>query len=249
MDQQAADYAVQYPYPRRRSIRFLLRQGIRLAFALLSDLRIIGRDNLPPEGPLIVVANHFHFLDPLAVIRATTWPMEFLAGLQNPNAPPALSWITRVWGVYTVRRGSASRTAMRASLAVLEQGGVLGVFPEGGSWASVLRPARPGAAYLAAQSGARLLPMGLYGFGDVFTSIARCRRVTATVEIGKPFGPFELEGRGQARRQRLEEMGHEIMLKISELIPPELRGVYSDDPEIRAAAQEAAIYPHDDLMG
>ncbi len=249
MDQQAASHAVQFPYPRKRSIRYLLRQGIRLTFALLTDLRVIGRENLPKTGPLIVVANHFHFLDPLAVIRATPWPMEFLAGLQNPNAPPTLSWITRVWGVYTVRRGAASRTAMRASLAVLEQDGVLGVFPEAGSWAAVLRPARPGAAFLAAQSGAPLVPMGLDGFVDVFPSIARGRRTRATVRIGQPFGPFRVEGSGQVRRQRLEEIGHEIMLKIAELIPPERRGVYSDDPEIRAAAQEAAIYPHEDLMG
>lgn len=249
MDQHAGDYAAQYPYPRRLAIRFLLRQGIRLTFALLSDLRITGRENLPETGPLIVVANHFHFLDPLAVIRAAPWPLEFLAGLQNPNAPRTLSWITRVWGVYTVRRGSASRTAMRASLAVLEQGGVLGVFPEGGSWAPVLRPARPGTAYLAAQSGARLLPMGLDGFLNVFSGVARLRHARASVRIGKPFGPFQVEGRGQARRTQLEDIGHEIMLRIAELIPPERRGVYSDDPEIRAAAQEAAVYPHEDLMG
>jgi 1-acyl-sn-glycerol-3-phosphate acyltransferase len=239
MDRQAGDCADQYPYPRRLAIRFLLRQGIRFSFALLSNLRITGRENLPAAGPLIVVANHFHFLDPLAVIRATPWPMEFLAGLQNPDAPKTLSWITRVWGVYTVRRGAASRTAMRASLSVLEQGGVLGVFPEGGSWASVLRPARPGTAYLAAQSGARLLPMGLDGFLDVFPSVARLRRARATVRIGRPFGPFHVEGRGHARRQQLEDIGNKIMLRIAELIPPDRRGVHSDDPEI----------PHENLMG
>lgn len=249
MEEQSDKAGSQYPYPRRLPIRFALRVGIRLAMATLTRLRIVGQENLPKSGPLMVVANHFNFIDPVAVIRATPWPLEFLAGHQNPDAPRTLSWITRVWGVYTVRRGSASRAAMRASMAVLSQGGVLAVFPEGGSWAPVLRPARPGAAYLAVKTDVPLLPIGLDGFVDVFPSLGRLRRAEATVRIGKPFGPFRASGRGREQRAQLDEIGHQIMRQIADLIPPERRGVYSDDPSIRAAAQEAAIYPHDDLMG
>jgi hypothetical protein len=67
------------------------------------------------------------------------------------------------------------------------------------------------------------------------------------VRIGKLLGPFHAEGRGQARRQRIDEIGHEIMRHIAELIPPTSRGYYSDDPAIRAAAEEAARYPWDDI--
>jgi len=72
----------------------------------------------------------------------------------------------------------------------------------------------------------------LYDFGN-----------SATVRIGKPFGPFHAKGRGRARRRQLEAIGHEIMQRIAELIPPERRGHYSDDPAIRAAAQGSEIYP------
>ena len=242
-------YVSQYPYPRRLATRFLLRQGIKAAMAVMSRLEIIGRENLPATGPLIVVANHFNFVDPVAVIRATPWPLDFLGGEVNPDAPGTLAWIRKVWGIYGVKRGSASRTAMRAAMAVLEQDGVLGVFPEGGAWAPVLRPARPGAAYLAVKTGAPLLPIGLDGMVDIFPSAGRLRRAKATVRIGKTFGPFTGTGRGREQRAQIDEIGHEIMRKIAELIPPERRGVYSDDPEIRAAAREAAIYPHDDLGG
>ena len=243
------DYTGQFPYPRRRIIRFFLRRGIRLAFKVLCRLHVEGRENLPASGPLLVVSNHFHFLDPVAVIGVTSWPLDFLAGLQMVNAPPAVTFLPKIWGVYSVRRGGASRDAMRAAAAVLAQGGVLGVMPEGGSWASVLRPARPGAAYLAAQTGAPLLPIGLDGLLDFFPSVGQGRRATVTVRIGRPFGPFQVTGHGRERREQLEEIGHEIMRRIAELIPPERRGVYSDDPAIRAAAQEAAVYPHDDLLG
>ena len=48
---------------------------------LLDRLEVQGRENIPPEGPLIVVANHFHFFDAVVLILAARWPMEFLADL------------------------------------------------------------------------------------------------------------------------------------------------------------------------
>jgi 1-acyl-sn-glycerol-3-phosphate acyltransferase len=247
MKSRHLQYQAQYPYPRRQVIRYALRKLIHLGFWLLADFEYAGEENLPSTGPLIVVANHFHFIDGLAIIRVTPWPMEFLAGSVNPNAPQAVTWLPKIWGMYTVRRGAASRNAMRASMSVLAQKGVVGIFPEGGNWATVLRPARPGTAYLAAQTEARLLPMGLDGLVDIFPSLGRGRRSKVTVRIGKPFGPFRLGERGQARREKLDDIGHEIMQHIAELLPPERRGVYSSDPAIRAAAQEAAIYPYHDL--
>jgi 1-acyl-sn-glycerol-3-phosphate acyltransferase len=237
----------EYPYPRRRVIRFLLRRLIDAAFAVLSDLHIVGTENLPKTGPLIVVANHFHFADGVAIIRATPWPLEYLAASQPQDAPWTLKWVPRTWGAYYVRRGAASRSAMRAALAVLAQDGVVGMFPEGGSWAPVLRPARPGTAYLAARTEAPLLPIGLDGLLDLFPSLRRGRRATVTVRIGQAFGPYRMEGRGPARRERLDSIGDEIMEQIAVLLPPERRGVYSSDPEIRAAAQGMAEYPYHDL--
>jgi 1-acyl-sn-glycerol-3-phosphate acyltransferase len=232
-----------FPYPRRRLIRSLLRQLSHAAFAVLTDLQIIGQGNLPERGPLLVVANHFSFIDPVAMVRATPWPLEFVGGFQMPNAPASVTWLPKVWGYYPVFRGTGSRYALRAAEAVLAQDGILGIFPEAGSWATVLRPPRPGAAFLAFRTGARILPMGFDGLPDVFPRLRKGRRARVTVRIGKPFGPFHATGRGQARRQQLDAIGHEIMQCIAELIPPERRGHYSEDPAVRAAAQGTEIYP------
>jgi 1-acyl-sn-glycerol-3-phosphate acyltransferase len=131
-------------------------------------------------------------------------------------------------------------------LARVAQHGVLGIFPEGGSWASVLRPARPGTAYLAVQSGAPLLPIGLDSLVDLFPRLRQGRCAPVTVRIGKPFGPFQAKEEGEARRSQLEKIGTEIMKHIAELIP-ERHGVLSTDPQIRATAQEVAAYPYDRL--
>lgn len=233
----------EFPYPRRRIVRSVMRRLIDLALSTLTDFHVVGRENLPDRGPLIVVANHFSFIDPVAVIRVAPWPIEFLGGFQLPNAPPVVTWIPRLWGYYPVFRGTGSRYAIQASEAILQQNGVLGIFPEGGSWATVLRPARPGTAFIATRTQAPILPIGLDGMPKVFPWLRRGKRAQVTVRIGKPFGPFTAEGRGRERREHLEAIGHEIMQRIAELIPPEKRGYYSPDPAIRAAAKGTEIYP------
>jgi 1-acyl-sn-glycerol-3-phosphate acyltransferase len=241
-----SDFPPEFRYPRRRVIRAILRRLIDVAFYVLTDFVIEGRENLPEGGPLLLVGNHFSFIDPVAMIYATPWPVEFVGGFHMPNAPPIVRWIPKVWGRYPVLRGTGSRYALRGAEAVLKQDGVLGIFPEGGGWATVLRPARPGAAYLAVRTGAPLLPMGFDGLIEVFPSLRKGRRARTTVRIGQPFGPFQATGRGRARRSQLDEIGHEIMKRIAGLIPPERRGHYSDDPAIRAAAQGTEIFPWDE---
>jgi 1-acyl-sn-glycerol-3-phosphate acyltransferase len=224
-------------------MRGILRQLIRMAFGVLTDFRIEGQENLPPGGPLILVGNHFSFIDPVAMIRVIPWQVEILGGDQNPGSPAWTRIFPKLWGRYSLYRGTGSRFALRAGEEILAQGGVLGIFPEAGNWATVLRPARPGTAFLAVRTGAPLLPMGFDGLLDVFPRLRQGHRARVTVRIGKLFGPFRVRGRGRERRRQLDEIGHEIMGRIADLIPPERRGHYSDDPAIRAAAQGTEIYP------
>lgn len=241
-----SDFEKDFPYPRRRLARWFFKRVIHVALAVLTDLEIEGQENLPEGGPLLVVANHFSFIDPVLMIRVVPWPLEFVGGFQMPNAPTLVRGLPDLWGYYPVYRGTGSRGALRAGETVLAQDGVLGIFPEAGNWATVLRPARPGTAFLAARTKARVLPLGFEGLLDVFPKLRQGRRAKVVARIGKPFGPFEVEGRGRKRRRRLDEIGHKIMKRIAELIPPERRGHYSDDPAVRAAAQGTEIYPWDE---
>ena len=187
-------------YPRRRFIRDVMRGIIYILFDLLSDLEISGREHLPAGGPLLVAANHFSFIDPALVVRVTPWPLEVIGGAQLPYAPFDGTWILKLWGYFPTHRGTCSRTALRSAEAVLAQGGVVGIAPEGGAWATVLRPARPGAAFLATRTGARILPVGIDGATDVFPSLRNGRRAHVTVRIDELFGPFQAGERGQKYR-------------------------------------------------
>lgn len=233
-------------YPRLRLSRSILRNLIHIAFNIVADIHVEGKENLPEQGPLLLVANHFSFLDPIAMIHVTRWPLEFLGGARTPNAPGSVSWLRKVWGIFPVYRGSVSRSALRSAESVLNQGGVVGIFPEAGNWATVLRPARPGTAYLAARTGTRIVPMGFSGLVDVFPKLRSGERARVDLRIGQPFGPFSVSGRGRDRRMQLDQIGHRIMEHIAELLPDRDRGHYADDPATRAAAQGTEIYPWGD---
>jgi 1-acyl-sn-glycerol-3-phosphate acyltransferase len=230
-------------YPRRRVIRHVLKNGIATIFRLTANFSVEGTENIPRGGPLLVVGNHFHFLDPLALIYATPWPLEFVGGAQTPNAPKAVGWISKLFGVIPTYRGTGSRETLQSSESVLKQKGVLAIFPEGGSWATVLRPARPGTAFLAYRTGAQILPVGLDGLVGYVGKIQRGERVNVNLRFGKPFGPFTGFKGSRPTREEMDEVGNEIMRNISVLIPPERRGFYSDDPTIREAARGTEIYP------
>lgn len=233
---------------RRRPVRFLLKKLSVPAFAALTRLEILGEENLPKTGPLLVVANHFSFIDPVAVVRMAPWPVEFVGGAVTPHAPLWTRVIPFLWGYHKLYRGTGSRDALRAAEDIMKRGGVLSIFPEGGNWATVLRPPRPGAAYLATRTGVLILPVGFYGFTEVFRSLGGGRRARVTINIGKPFGPFTASGFGREYRTRLDEIGHKIIHRIADLLPPELRGYYSDDPAIRAAAKGTERYPWADKI-
>jgi len=233
-------------YPRRRFIRWLLRSGIRTAFSTFSDLHVEGRENLPKEGPALVVANHFSFLDPVALIGITEQPLEFFSGLRNPGAPGWSTLFPRLWGVLRVRRGGSSREALLAGEQILNQKGILSIFPEGGNWATVLRPPRPGAALVAVRANVPIVPIGFDGLLGMFPLNAQ-KRAKVDIRIGKPIGPYSLNP-GVDLRQQLDEIGHAIMRAIAALIPAERRGFYSDDPRIQEAAKGTEKYPWEGLM-
>lgn len=238
---------IKFKYPRRRWFRTFLHYLSHLAFWLITDLTIVGKENIPEGEPFFVVGNHFSFIDPVCFVRIFNWPLEFVGGAQTPHAPTITKFIPKLWGYYPLYRGTGARESLRAAEQVIAHGGYLGIFPEGGSWAEVLRPARPGTAYLATRTGARILPVGLVGLNDVFP-LKLGKRAKIEFRIGKPFGPLKAEGRGRERRQQLDEMGHEIMRSIAELLPEEKRGSYSDDPAIREAAKEFEAYPWEDKL-
>lgn len=188
---------------KRKGPRKLLQWAAKFAFWLLTDLEIEGRGNFPEEGegPLLMVGNHFSMVDIAAFVRAAPYPAEFIGGAIFVNAPRFLAFLPRMWGYLPVFRGTGSTFAMREAEKILNRNGMLAIFPEGGSHGRMLRPPRPGAAFLAARTKARIIPIGLIGMDEVFEKLGKFKRPRVKIVVGEVFGPYEIKVREKKRRK------------------------------------------------
>nr|MCU0530257.1 1-acyl-sn-glycerol-3-phosphate acyltransferase [Cyanobium sp. Prado107] len=140
-----------------RLVRFLL---VFPVFQLLRG-RISGRAHVPRQGPVVVVANHGSHLDPPLLAHAVGRPVAYMAKAELFRVP-LLGRIIRACGAYPVTRGGSDREAIRTASDRLLAGWAVGVFIDGSRQRDgrVNHP-QPGAALLAARSGAPLLPVAI----------------------------------------------------------------------------------------
>ena len=149
-----------------------------------------GLEHVPMEGPLVVASNHGSHLDPPLLGHALGRPVAFMAKAEL-FAIPLLGSVIRACGAYPVRRGASDREAIRTATAKLEEGWATGVFLDGTRQANgrVNNPL-PGAALLAARSGAPLLPVAIVnshralGSGRIWP-----RLVPLQLRVGAPIPP------------------------------------------------------------
>lgn len=223
------DYIKKYPWPRRRFIRGVLSLGIEIVAGILVDWQVSGKENIPEKGPLLIVGNHFSFLDTVAPIHVTRWPLEFIGDFEMPNAPPIMRTFPGLWETLKIEQGTPNFEAMKASEAVLEQDGVLVIYPEGHVHDGPLNRALPGAAYMALRTGVPILPMGTISDNDwkLFGTIKEeKRRLKIFTKIGKVFGPIVTEHDARPSREEIRQAGELIMTKIAALLPEEFRGEF-----------------------
>jgi len=193
---------------------------------LLIRVKVAGLENVPPEGPLIIMINHINFLDGpivLATISRDVVAMGKAELFRNPILGP-LAWL---YGVFPVRRGEADRSALQRAHRVLTEGGAMLLSPEGHrSGHGRLQMAKKGIAFIALRANTVILPVAVSGIEGFWHNIARLRHTDAQVTIGQP---FRFVSKGEyTGRQPLREMTTEAMYLLASLLPPRNRGVYRD---------------------
>ncbi|WP_338038082.1 lysophospholipid acyltransferase family protein [Neosynechococcus sphagnicola] len=152
--------------------------------------RLYGAEQVPQQGPLIVVSNHASDFDPPMVSNCVGRPVAFMAKAELFQVP-ILGQAIQLYGAYPVKRGTGDRGAIRAALAMLENGWAVGVFLTGTRTADgeIIDP-KPGAAWIAAKAQAPLLPVSLWGTQKILRRGQRFPRpVPVTVRIGQPIAP------------------------------------------------------------
>jgi 1-acyl-sn-glycerol-3-phosphate acyltransferase len=211
-------------------IQHSIRGIFRFLFALLTRLRVEGRANLPARGGYILAANHLDILDaPLVFMlldRDDATGLVAKKYQKNPFLRPLINAVHGIW----LNREEADTKALRAARKHLQEGGILGIAPEGTrSPTGAMIPAKTGITYLAAIADVPIIPMAIWGTENGLKRVFTLQRPVINVHIGEPFvlPPVDRQNRDES----LEHNTELIMRRIAAMLPPQYRGVYDDKIE------------------
>jgi 1-acyl-sn-glycerol-3-phosphate acyltransferase len=221
----------------------LLVALIRLILPLQMRLRVVGAERCPRTGALIIVSNHLGLLDPAPIAVAVPRPMRILAKVEVFGWP-LVGKMARWAQIVPVRRGESDREALRRMEAALAAGGCILLMPEG-TYAKPPHPAsmlplKTGVAFLAARSGAMVLPIALTGSERVWHPKRGWRpwhRPRVTVTFGESYQPQIPTG--MSTKAAYQAVADEMGRRIAALLPEEYRGAYTLAAEASAGAGRA----------
>jgi 1-acyl-sn-glycerol-3-phosphate acyltransferase len=165
------------------------------ALGAIWGVKVTGLGSVPRSGPLIVAFNHSSLLDgPLVGAAIAPVRRPCFLGKRELFDNVLLGWFLPRAGAIPLERGTADHAAMRAALDLLGRGGSIGLSPEGTRVKPGVPPRapKPGVSFLAARSGALVLPAHLVGTAEF------PRRFPLEVRFGSPLPPPSAEGREAA---------------------------------------------------
>ena len=175
--------------------------------------RAIGAQNVPETGAAILAPNHFSYMDHFLIGIFIRRKVRFMA--KSQLFTPLARWVYLQGGVFPVRRGARDDEAFITAEAILEQSGVVAMYPEGGrSRTGDLQPqAKPGIGRLVLDSGAPVVPIAIYGSSRI-RNWKRLRFPAVRVQYGEP---LHFEREPGATRERQQEVADAIFAEIRAL--------------------------------
>lgn len=216
-------------YPRNVFVRGLFRGVVRSTLPLLSRTKITGLKNFPKQGPLIVVGNHTGAMEVALMGTYSPKAIEFMGAVEMPwNG--FLGKMIDLYKLIPVHRGYTSNSSLKMGVDVLKQGGMLGIFPEGGFWEPGKQKAQTGVAWLSHLTQAPILPIG---FGDTrgkLAEIFQWKRPQFEMNVGEVMPPVKLDD-STHKKEALQKAADDIMDAIWALVPEDERKRKESQPE------------------
>jgi 1-acyl-sn-glycerol-3-phosphate acyltransferase len=145
-----------------------VRVGGSFFFQYGFSYRSRGWHHVPARGPVLMIANHQSFLDPVIVGMATPRHLSYLAR-KTLFRNRFFAWAIRTLQAVPVDQEASGIDGIRAVLHLLRAGKAVVVFPEGERSADgKMRPLQPGIQLLIKRSGATVVPVGIAGAFDAW---------------------------------------------------------------------------------
>ncbi|OHB85176.1 MAG: hypothetical protein A3J73_05900 [Planctomycetes bacterium RIFCSPHIGHO2_02_FULL_38_41] len=176
--------------------------------------RVENRGFIPLDGPLIVAANHFSYLDP--IVLQSVFPRRISFMMTELYYEGRGKWLFKLLRCICVKEKGANIGALKAGIAALKKDGVLGIFPEGGvSKEGRLQEGNPGIGFLAIKSGVPVIPAFISGTYEALPKGAKIPKISKIkVTFGKP---MRFKNNRCIEKQNVLEITKQIMEQIERL--------------------------------
>lgn len=180
----------------------ILKSILKYPYKLWYNHKVIGENNIPKDGSVIICANHKHLMDQCAIIISTKRMVHYMAKKEYFDGK--FAWFFKMAGCIPVDRKIKDTSAKNEAINILNQGQVIGIFPEGtrNKTKEFLLPFKYGAVSMAKKTNSYIVPVGISG--DY-----KFRSKNLITRIGKPF---------KVNDMTLEEANDKLKVEITKLI-------------------------------
>ena len=177
----------------------------------------IDREYLETPGPLIVAPVHRSNLDAPLLVTLTQRRLNFF-GKESLFSPKPLAWFISALGGIPISRGVGDREALKAAQTLLEKEESIVVFPEGTRQTGTkVGEVYDGAAFLAARTGAKVVPVGIAGTEYAFPSGSKFpKRARVCYVVGKPMELSNPDG-GRISAPQRKDFSEELAVRLQEV--------------------------------
>ena len=175
--------------------------------------RVQGAENIPEEGPVIIAANHYFFMDPIFIAIYTKRFITFMAKSELFEKG-IMAWAMKKLECVKLNRDGSDISALRTVLGELKKDACIMLFPQGTRCPGHMplrEEMKDGAAFLAMTSKAPVVPVGIYTKGIKGRIFGK-----TCVSFGKPFVPAEEIGRGGKSVSLASDMIHSAICEQME---------------------------------
>ncbi len=187
---------------------WIVRGIVKVIFFVIFRVKVEGLENMPKDGAAIVCANHINLLDPVFVGIVIKRQINYIAK-KELFKNKAIGWFLQQMKAIPTERGTADMASYKATIKLLKNDEVLGIFAQGTRIKEIdAQAAKGGVALFALKTGAVVVPAGISG------SYGFMRRIK--IKFGEPISLKEYENE-KIKSELLSTLASQIMDKVSEL--------------------------------